>query len=635
MQLKLLKNKCLFQAKIETIENASLQDEIKTIQVGNGYILQRKITNTTQQVVKVKELSVKIYGIELGEKQAKDYFYCVENARLYGHCTLPIDLDRVNETNINEFGIVLNKRFADPGSVCDRILSSPNQPFPALLIGNYENEKGLVFGTLNQDVFYHNYTLFHDENKLNCVVYSSFKDIAYRELQPKETLKDEWYIGICEDTKDINHIFDGYTKQLRQVLKNYCGKSETNRHTLIWDSWNDGIFRDVSEEMLLKEANALKKYFPTVEWFQLDDGYSTYCEKNVDLDAHGIGVPYEENGVDRKKFPSGLKAYTDKIKEIGLKPAIWIGGWVPMRAKLYQDHPEWFIDYSIRLDRTQPLDVSQSEVREYMEKAIQTFTKEYGFEGIKLDFWSYAFEDRHDLLKNKDKSGYEYREWWHKALRENLPEYGYLQTGCDVSMGNPFIGKYFNNYRFGRDIQSGCWANVMDSMFFGVNYLATHTGDLFIPNSDSIGMLSGLNDKEFLFWVNFQIISRTLVEISGRFSKVDKENPRLKIIQRAVKYLNNGENVYFVKFDYRKKGVNVPKIIYIDTAFDEPSDAYKTVAIFNSSEEEKEIAFEYADIGLTDNEREIEFVWENKIQRMSKFEFLLQPHESILLKIKK
>lgn len=635
MQLKLLKNNYLFQAGIETIEKVNLQDEIKTIQVGNGYILQRKITNTTQQVVKVKELSVKIYGIELGEKQAKDYFYCVENARLYGHCTLPIDLDRVNETNINEFGIVLNKRFADPGTICDRILSSPYQPFPALLIGNYENEKGVVFGTLNQDVFYHNYTLFHDENKLNCVVYSSFKDIAYRELQPNETLKDEWYIGICEDTKDINHIFDGYTKQLRQVLKNYCGKSETNRHTLIWDSWNDGIFRDVSEEMLLKEAKAVKKYFPTVEWFQLDDGYSAYCEKNVDLDSHGIGVPYEENGVDRKKFPGGLKAYTDKIKEIGLKPAIWIGGLCPVKTKIYQENPEWFIDYTYRIDWAQPLDVSQEQVRGYMCYALDKLILEYGFEGVKHDFWSYAFEDRHDLLKNKYKSGYEQREWWHKELRKRLPDYGYLETGCDIGMGNPFIGKYFNNYRFGLDIGAGNWNNIQTSMFWSVAVLSSHAGDLFIPNSDSIGLLPNLNDEDFMFVVNWQIITRTLVEISGRFSLVEKNNPRLQVLKRATAYLNNGEDVYFAKYDYRQKGLNLPEIIYINSAFDCMDDRYKTIAVFNSEEKEKIICFTPLDIGLTEGEYEVEYVWENKRERLNSFKFTLNPHQSILLKIRK
>ena len=182
------------------------------------------------------------------------------------------------------------------------------------------------------------------------------------------------------------------------------GSTDTNRHTLIWDSWNDGIYRNISEDILLKEAYAVKKYFSNVKWFQLDDGYSAYCEKNVDFDAHGLGVAYEgENGIDNIKFPNGLKGYTDKIKEIGLSPAIWIGSLCPIRTIIYKEQPQWFIDYSYRLDRSQPLDVSQKQVRQYMTEAIDKLIVEDGFEGVKHDFWSYAFEDRHDLLKYKNK----------------------------------------------------------------------------------------------------------------------------------------------------------------------------------------------------------------------------------------
>ena len=43
-------------------------------------------------------------------------------------------------------------------------------------------------------------------------------------------------------------------------------------------------------------------------------------------------------------------------------------------------------------------------MREYMVSAINTLFRKYGFEGMKHDFWSYSFEDSHNLLKNKDKN---------------------------------------------------------------------------------------------------------------------------------------------------------------------------------------------------------------------------------------
>ncbi|MCM8771840.1 MAG: hypothetical protein NC922_02000 [Candidatus Omnitrophica bacterium] len=56
------------------------------------------------------------------------------------------------------------------------------------------------------------------------------------------------------------------------------------------------------------------------------------------------------------------------------------------------------------------MDISLLEVRKYIEEAIDFFIKESGLEGIKLDFWSYAFEDCLLLRKEKKQSGYQWRD---------------------------------------------------------------------------------------------------------------------------------------------------------------------------------------------------------------------------------
>ena len=116
---------------------------------------------------------------------------------------------------------------------------------------------------------------------------------------------------------------------------------------------------------------------------------------------------------------------------------------------------------------------------------------------------------------------------------------------------------------------------------------------------------------------------------------MDDNHPRLKILQRAVQYLNNGEDVYFAKYDYRKKGINIPEIMYINSAFDCSDDNYKTVAVFNNGETVKRITFTNEDIGLSEGIHQVEFVWEQSVQEMSEYSFTLKPHQSVLLKIKK
>ncbi|MBQ8427283.1 MAG: alpha-galactosidase [Clostridia bacterium] len=606
--------------------------------IDGGYKVFRTIKNVTENTLKLCGIKVALSGLSFGENILDDYFYSNENARRFGNLTIPLDFNRLddNAEENKKFGLVMDRHLLDPEVEDGRICSSPYMPFPAVLISNYKSKEGVVVGSLSQDYFYHCFNASHQNGKILVEIFSEFKGVSYREVKPNEVLTDSFYIGQTTNADNINKIFNEYTAVLLSILKDNRGASDINRHSVIWDSWNDGIYRNVSEGMLIEEAKAIKKYFPTVEWFQLDDGYSSYCHENVDCDAHGIGVVFEgEDGIDKKKFPAGLKGYTDKIKEIGLKPAIWIGGFCPVNTKIYKERSEWFIDYRYRVDSTQPLDVSKEEVRDYMSFALDKFICEYGFEGVKHDFWSYAFEDGHDLLSSKDRSGSEYRTWWLNEFTKRLPDYGYLETGCDLSMGNPFIGKYVNNYRFGLDVGAGEWEKLKTTVLLAVAVLGTHTGDLFIPNSDSIGMLPNLSDTDFMFIVNFQIITRTLVELSGRFSKVDENSSRLKVLQRALKYINNGEDVFFLNYDYRKKGKVIPEIIYINSAFDADDDNFVTVGVFNIEEKVKEIEFSCKDLGLTDCEHQTEYVWEEKMEKVKDFKLTLQPHQSVLLKIKK
>ncbi len=609
-------------------------DKVNVEQVNNGYIVTREIYNNSNKTLKLKELCAQINDLSFDEESSDDYYYSVENLRLFGNITLPIDFDRLNQKNIDNCReIISDIKYADNGAITNRINNCPYMPFPAILISNYNGNNGIVVGSLSQDVFYNNFELSHINNKITLKIYSSFKGVDFRELKASETLVDKWYIGLTDKADDINHIFDGYNAELKKYTSNYRGKKNINRHTLIWDSWNDGIYRNVSEDMLLNEAKAVKKYFPNVEWFQLDDGYASFSEKNVDLGAHGLGVIYEgEDGIDHKKFPNGLKSYTDKIKEIGLRPAIWVGAFCPTESKIYKEQRDWFVDFSYRCETSQPLDVSKEEVRKYMAHAIKTFLVDYGFEGIKHDFWSYVFEDYKDLLKYKDKSGYEYREWWQKQITSHLSNTGYVEIACDIGMGNPFLGKYFNNYRFGFDIGSGEWWKIITTYFWAIGWISAHCGDLFVPNCDSIGLLPGLNDTDFMFVINFAIITRSLVEISGRFSKVDINNKRLKILQKATEYLNNGEDVFFANFDYRKNGKNLPKIIYLKSIFNKDANEKntRTVALFNGEEKTIIEKINVLDLDLPFEKYFFENVWTGETFYTSELCIELEPHESKL-----
>lgn len=601
-----------------------------------GVIVKRVFKNVTDRVLKLQELEFDFGNLNFGTDSKYDYYYSLETPRFHKKFTFLVD-ERRSKESIKEsaFDAKGNNKWIDASSFDQRINRSGDQPFPAILISNYQSKLGVVHGSLSQDTCYHNYIVAH-ENGLLLKVFSSFMNTDYLELKGGESITDEWYFGLTEEADNIEKIFEDYTKYLRERLLSGYGVKNINRRDMIWGSWNDGIWRDISEEMLLEEAHALKKNFPTVKWFQIDDGYATFNEK-----PHGLGVPYEgAAGIDIEKFPNGLKVFTDKIREIGLRPAIWIGGTVPDKTRLYQEHPEWFMGATLYGIDSGVLDVSRVEVREYMSSALETFITKYGFEGVKHDFWSYPFESAKRLYSKKDKSGYYYRDWWLNELRKRLPVDGYMESGCAIAMGNPFLGKYYNNYRYGIDIGEGNWDNIKTLFTWGAACLATHTGDLFVPNSDSLGVFPNLPDNIFMFWTNFLLITRTAVELSGRFSKKENlESPRFSVLKKATCNPNNGQDVYFVDFNYRAQSA-IPEIFYIKTSLfaSEEKECLpaRTVAFFNMSKETKTYTVSLQDLGLECAEYEIIDVWSGERSTFGAVHtFVVEAEQSKLIAIVK
>lgn len=634
-------NKKSGRASLSKLHNNCFKDDLYFEFRKGEIICQRYFENISDNEIEIKELGFTVSGISFGKPTQDDYFYHNENPRCYMQMTFSID-HRPGKDNASggEFEEAAGNKWLDEGVVQGRVGASPYQPFPAILLSNYYSNLGLVHGTLSQKVFYHNYDFFHKDNAISLVIYSSFKGLDRMCVKPGRVLVDEWYIGRTDKADDIESIFENYTNILRKKLPVAYGRTDINRDNMVWGSWNDGVFRDVTEKLVLREAEYLKENFPTVRWIQLDDGYAKYAvQENI---AHGLGMPYEgEEGIDKEKFPDGLRSLSDKIREIGLRPAIWIGGFCPNTTKIHTEHPDWFIDYTYRTKgRTNPIDVSVPEAREYMEHAINVLCRKYRFEAVKHDFWSYSFEDSNIVFRNKDKSGYEYRKWWLKVLRDAIPADGYLQTGCDIVMGNPFLGEYFTNYRYGIDIGDGNWENVKTNYLWGMACFSLHTGDLFVPNSDSVGMLPGLSDDEAYFCINYCLVTHSMVEIAGLLSKAE-HNERYRMLKKAVCNPNNGQDIFFAAYDYRKGGYNVPEIIYFKTPhFSRVKNSelmpVRTVGIFNLSEEIKTYTLNAQMLGLDSEDYILTDVWSGEsFDLVNAISFNIRPHASLLLAVSK
>ena len=105
--------------------------------------------------------------------------------------------------------------------------------------------------------------------------------------------------------------------------------------------------------------------------------------------------------------------------------------------------------------------------------------------------------------------------------------------------------------------------------------------------------------------------------------------------------LNNGQDVHFAQYDYRKKNGMPPEIWYIDTPhFSRTSGTegmpVKTVALFNLTDEERVIRFQPEDLKLAAGDYILTDVWTGKQYSFgAETEFKLPVHGSMLLAVSK
>ena len=171
----------------------------------------------------------------------------------------------------------------------------------------------------------------------------------------------------------------------------------------------------------------------------------------------------------------------------------------------------------------------------------------------------------------------------------------------------------------------------------GVTSFTTHTGDLFAPNSDSIGLLEGLSADERMLLINYCIATHSMVEIAGRLSKVqDKE--KIKWLKKAVCNPNNGQDVYYIGFDYRSKKHTNPEKMYFNSPHfsaeeNNPLMPVKTLALFNLDEEKKTYSVKREDMQLPVGDYMLTDVWSGERFDLKNFAVELDAHQSRLLAV--
>ncbi len=213
-----------------------------------------------------------------------------------------------------------------------------------------------------------------------------------------------------------------------------------------WCTWYY-YFRNIYEDEVLKNLKQLQSIRDDVpvKLFQIDDGYQN---------AVGDWL------VTNNKFPSGMKACADKIKEAGFMPGLWLAPFVVTRGSaVWREHPDWLL----RDARGKPviagvnplwegwayysLDTSHPEVLDWLKTVFHTVCREWGYKFIKIDFiFGAAVTGVHF---NKNVTRCEAYRMGLKAVREGAGEDTFI-LGCGAPL-YPSIG-IVDGMRIGMDV---------------------------------------------------------------------------------------------------------------------------------------------------------------------------------------
>ncbi len=205
-----------------------------------------------------------------------------------------------------------------------------------------------------------------------------------------------WHLGAGEKFVSPEAVMTFTDRGIGQMSRNFhdfvrrhiLPPEPFERRPVVLNTWEACYFKIDQAEMLRFAESAAKC---GCDMLVMDDGW--FGERHSDWSA--LGDWYE----NREKFPDGLKAFIDRVKECGIKFGIWIEPeMINADSELYRAHPDWCIhckDRSRMESRQQlVLDMGNPEVVQYLK---DIFTKT--FDGCAIDYFKW------DMNRNISQAG--------------------------------------------------------------------------------------------------------------------------------------------------------------------------------------------------------------------------------------
>lgn len=284
---------------------------------------------------------------------------------------------------------------------------------PLVVVYDNRYNRGVVLGNEAPGVMKRT-TAFLKPDELTIGLTMPQQNFCFRKwLKSKETWESPWAFTGLYKGSDPSVILNG---PVNDFVRRHLGtrlSAIPEKPVFVYNTW-EPFWHNINEKMMYELIDAAAEC--GAEEFVIDDGWQS---------------SYGDWGINKEKFPNGLKPVFDYIKSKGMKPGVWISlAAAESVSKVYKEHPEWLVrktdgsPINLHADTDKMYDWESYSMcmttgwRDYIKGVILKMVKEYGLEYIKADFAAVSGA----YTTDKTRSGCHAKNHSHRDRPESMLE---------------------------------------------------------------------------------------------------------------------------------------------------------------------------------------------------------------------
>lgn len=497
-----------------------------------------------------------------------------------------------------------------------------------------EGGSALVAGFLTHDESFNTIHFTCDENNtllLHAEVERDNVEIAQGDSLTLPIL----LIGAGDGLYSLLSIYGDMVANAMQARKMPNGDPMTG-----WCSWY-GYYGTESASDILEHVDIFSKepWRGKLKAIQVDDGWNIETK-----DGPRVWGDWHAG----YKFPNGMMAIADTIKEKGMIPGLWLAPFsVEKASSIYKEHPDWLVHD----ENGEPkefwtvygLDLTHPEALDFVYNTFTRVFDEWGFQYVKVDFLIHAIQSgyRHDMQQTRAELFRNGLLQIRRAAKENF----ILNCGSPLA---PAIG-ICDAMRIGYDVSSR-WTAMVDPNGWTVGNCAIKPAavqtigrqwmhsrlwqndpDCVVtrdygtePEKKLFGEGEyGLSQEEAEFWVRMVWLSGNMTLLSEIMTEL--EGPRRDLLQRVFPVNPVPANIadWYVNHDVH--------IMYAPAS--ENFNTPLRVGIFNLSDETVRLEIPAEKCGIEGRVKGKEWLSNEEIEIENTLDYALPPHAGRVFEI--